>query len=59
VTARAAANVVDWRDVAYLVQKGCPPELALDIARVNLRAALRAQERTFSSGDSGFEQRLS
>jgi hypothetical protein len=33
VIADAVANVVDWHEVAYLVQKGCPPELALDIAR--------------------------
>jgi hypothetical protein len=33
VIADAVANVVDWHQVAYLVQKGCPPELALDIAR--------------------------
>ena len=33
VIADAAANVVDWHDVAYLIQKGCPLELALDIAR--------------------------
>jgi hypothetical protein len=26
-------NVVDWHDVARLVDRGCPPELALEIAR--------------------------
>jgi hypothetical protein len=31
--AAAAANLVDWHEVARLVQKGCPPELALEIAR--------------------------
>ena len=31
--ADAVANVVDWHDVARLVEKGCPPELALEIAR--------------------------
>jgi hypothetical protein len=31
--ADAAASLVDWHDVARLVQKGCPPELALEIAR--------------------------
>jgi hypothetical protein len=31
--ADAVANVVDWHEVARLVQKGCPPELALEIAR--------------------------
>jgi hypothetical protein len=33
VIASAAANVVDWHEVAYLIQEGCPPELALQIAR--------------------------
>jgi hypothetical protein len=33
VIADAAASIVDWHEVAYLVQRGCPPELALDIAR--------------------------
>ena len=33
VIADAVANVVDWHDVASLVDKGCPPELALEIAR--------------------------
>jgi hypothetical protein len=31
--ADAFANVVDWHEVARLVHKGCPPELALEIAR--------------------------
>jgi len=31
--ANAFANMVDWHDVARLVQKGCPPDLALEIAR--------------------------
>ena len=31
--ADAVANIVDWHEVARLVHKGCPPELALDIAR--------------------------
>jgi hypothetical protein len=31
--ADAAANLVDWHEVADLVQKGCPPQVALDIAR--------------------------
>jgi len=31
--ADAVANVVDWHDVARLVERGCPPELALEIAR--------------------------
>jgi hypothetical protein len=33
VIADAVANVVDWHEIARLVQKGCPPELALEIAR--------------------------
>jgi hypothetical protein len=31
--ADAVASFVDWHEVASLVQKGCPPELALEIAR--------------------------
>jgi hypothetical protein len=31
--ARNFTEVVDWHDVAHLVECGCPPELALDIAR--------------------------
>lgn len=30
--ADAVANLVDWHEVASLVQRGCPPELALEIA---------------------------
>jgi hypothetical protein len=33
VMANAVACFVDWHDVAQLVQRGCPPELALEIAR--------------------------
>jgi hypothetical protein len=33
VIANAVAGFVDWHDVAQLVDKGCPPELALEIAR--------------------------
>jgi hypothetical protein len=33
VIADAVANSVDWHEVAHLVEKGCPPELALKIAR--------------------------
>jgi hypothetical protein len=33
VIADAVANLVDWHDVAGLVEKGCPPDLALEIAR--------------------------
>jgi hypothetical protein len=31
--ADAVANVVDWHEVARLVDSGCPPELAVEIAR--------------------------
>jgi hypothetical protein len=31
--ADVVANVVDWHEVERLVRKGCPPELALEIAR--------------------------
>jgi hypothetical protein len=27
------ASVVDWREVAALVERGCSPQLALEIAR--------------------------
>ena len=33
VIADAVAGLVDWHEVASLVHKGCPPELALEIAR--------------------------
>jgi hypothetical protein len=33
LTADAFAAYVDWHDVAALVRRGCPPGLALDIAR--------------------------
>ena len=33
VVADAVASFVDWHEVARLVGKGCPPELALEIAR--------------------------
>jgi hypothetical protein len=33
VLAFAAASWVDWHEVARLVDRGCPPELALEIAR--------------------------
>ena len=32
-TTEVAASIVDWHEVASLVQRGCPPELAVDIAR--------------------------
>jgi hypothetical protein len=31
--AYAYASQVDWHQVAHLVERGCPPELALDIIR--------------------------
>ena len=31
--AHAVATFVDWHDVARLVQRGCTPELALEIVR--------------------------
>jgi len=33
VLAEAFADRVDWHEVADLVARGCPPELALEIAR--------------------------
>ena len=33
MVADAVASFIDWHEVARLVQKGCPPELALEIAR--------------------------
>ena len=33
IVADAVASFIDWHEVARLVQKGCPPELALEIAR--------------------------
>jgi hypothetical protein len=31
--AEAAADSVDWHQIARLVQRGCPPQLALRIVR--------------------------
>ena len=31
--AYAYAEMVDWHDVALLVQRGCPPDTALEIVR--------------------------
>jgi hypothetical protein len=31
--AETFADLVDWHEVAALVARGCPPELALEIAR--------------------------
>jgi hypothetical protein len=33
VIAHAVATFVDWHDVARLVERGCPLDLALEIAR--------------------------
>jgi hypothetical protein len=33
VVVDAVASFIDWHEVARLVQNGCPPELALEIAR--------------------------
>ena len=31
--ANAYAELVDWHDVSSLVERGCPPDLALEIVR--------------------------
>lgn len=31
--AETVAGLVDWREIEALVERGCPPELALEIAR--------------------------
>jgi hypothetical protein len=31
--AQTAADYVDWRQVAQLLRRGCPPRLALQIVR--------------------------
>jgi hypothetical protein len=33
ILAEAFAELVDWHEIAALVAGGCPPELALEIAR--------------------------
>ncbi len=33
ILAETFAPLVDWHEVAALVSRGCPPELALEIAR--------------------------
>jgi hypothetical protein len=33
IVAQAVAMFVDWHDVARLVERGCSPELALEIVR--------------------------
>ena len=33
IVAQAVAGLVDWHDLARLIERGCSPELALDIVR--------------------------
>jgi hypothetical protein len=33
VVASAVATIVDWHEIARLVERGCSPELALEIVR--------------------------
>jgi len=33
ILAEMFAGLVDWHEIAALVARGCPPELALEIAR--------------------------
>ena len=33
IVAAAVAPLVDWHEIAYLVERGCSPELALAIVR--------------------------
>jgi hypothetical protein len=33
ILAETFAGLVDWHEIAALVARGCPPELALEIAR--------------------------
>jgi hypothetical protein len=33
LVASAVAPFVDWHEIARLVERGCPPELALEIVR--------------------------
>jgi hypothetical protein len=33
IVASAVASFVDWHEIARLVERGCPPELALEIVR--------------------------
>jgi hypothetical protein len=33
ILAEAVADLVDWHEISYLVERGCPPELALEIVR--------------------------
>ena len=33
LVASAVATFIDWHDISRLVERGCPPELALEIVR--------------------------
>ena len=33
ILAEAVADLVDWHEISYLVERGCSPELALEIVR--------------------------
>ena len=33
IVAQALAGLVDWHELAGLIDRGCPPELALEIVR--------------------------
>ncbi len=33
ILAETFAGLVDWHEIAALIARGCPPELALEIAR--------------------------
>ena len=33
IVAETFAGLVDWHEIAALVRRGCPPELALEIVR--------------------------
>ena len=33
IVAQAVAGLVDWHDLARLIERGCSPELALEIVR--------------------------
>jgi hypothetical protein len=33
IVAEAVAGLVDWHEIASLIERGCPPALALEIVR--------------------------
>jgi hypothetical protein len=51
--AQAVADHVDWHQVARLVQRGCPPRLALDIVPLMGRATGPASGHQAGSGLEG------